>query len=247
MYTVDAFQVGRWIDPEPRILYLGDVTKNVEIASYFFLVRGGGFVLMVDTGYDLDTGREVNPVLEQDPGLDTLSHLDRAGVDPDAVDAVVLTHLHWDHCSPTLAAFGNACIYVQKRELDAVLRPSHPWFGRFAYVETVRKLETAWRGRVTVLDGDATIREGLRCMRLGGHTPGLQALLVATRAGTTAVASDVTILARNIEEDIPVGFNCNIEECFLGMRRLRTEADHVLPGHDPAVPELIRRLGIGRA
>jgi glyoxylase-like metal-dependent hydrolase (beta-lactamase superfamily II) len=246
VYTVDAFQVGAWVDPEPRILYLGEVDKNVDIASYFWLVRRDGFILMVDTGYDLDTGRKVNPELRQERGQDTLSHLQRAGIRPEDVSAVVLTHLHWDHCSPTLAAFRNAQIYVQKRELDAVLRPSHPWFRRFTYPEIVRKLEADWSDRVTVLEGDKEIREGLRCVRVGGHTPGLQSLLVATDAGMVAVASDVSILARNVEEDIPVGFNCNLEECFLGMERLRTEADHVLPSHDPAVPAMIRALGIGK-
>ncbi len=244
MYTIDPLCVGRWRDPEPRLLYLGDCSREIDVRSYFFLVRGEGLTILVDTGYDLATGREINPVLQQDPGEDPLSHLHRRRIDPAEVNAVILTHLHWDHCSPVLGAFSQAQIYVQRKEYLAVTDPPHPWFSRFTYPDTIGRMGTDWRNRTTFLEGESTVYGGIRCVPMGGHTPGLQAVYVETRAGTVALPGDIVILYRNLEEDVPVGFNCNLEECFLGMRRLREETRAVLPSHDPATPEVADRLGI---
>jgi glyoxylase-like metal-dependent hydrolase (beta-lactamase superfamily II) len=62
-------------------------------------------------------------------------------------------------------------------------------------------------------------------------------VVVETSKGRVIFAGDVAFTYRNLEKDIPVGFNSNLEECFLAMRRIRKEADIVIPGHDPLVLE----------
>lgn len=54
---------------------------------------GGGRTIVVDTGFDRTAGaqRDRELVLPVEEGLKAL------GVRPDAVEDVIITHMHWDH------------------------------------------------------------------------------------------------------------------------------------------------------
>jgi glyoxylase-like metal-dependent hydrolase (beta-lactamase superfamily II) len=58
---------------------------------------------------------------------------------------------------------------------------------------------------------------------------------VRTFSGNTVITSDTVFLYRNIEENVPVGYFYNLEECFDAMEKIRNVADVILPTHDPEV------------
>lgn len=237
MYVIEPCVCGHWVDAGPRIFYLGDVQESVQIAAIFWLLRGEGRTVLVDVGVDFSDGQRILPSMRQAPSERPAALLEAKGVEPADVTDVVLTHLHWDHTSPMLDRYGNARVYVQKRELDAVLRPRHEWFSRFTFPQTVAKLEGEWRDRVRVVDGEEEVVPGVTCLWTGGHTPGHQSVIVRTGGGNVALAGDVVFTFRNWEQRIPGGFNSSLVECFDAFEALQARADLVLPGHDESVIE----------
>lgn len=236
MYTVHPLKVGDIVEPEPRILYLGDCEKKIALGNFFFLIRGPSGAVLVDTGVTKADGDAFNPEVVQRPEDDPLAQLEAHGVDLESIEIVIATHLHWDHVSPTIFEMPNARLYVSPREIDMVMNPPHPWFGKFVFREVVEQLMAEMR-IVETNDGDEPA-PGLRVMSTPGHTFGGQSVVVQTASGKVVITGDVCFTYRNLEDDIPGGFNHNLVECFNSLRRIREAADIALPGHDPRMLEL---------
>ena len=235
MYKIYPMKVAESIEPEPRIFYLGDCDKKIRLYTYSWLIKGEGKVILVDTGFGFEDGKTVNPGIKQAGDEHPLYQLKRRNVKPEEVSDLIITHLHWDHLSATIDNFTNAKIYVQEKDIKYVLNPPHSWFSRFVFLDTVKKLTSDFKRRLHLMNGEREILPGISVFLTGGHTPGSQAVKIKTNSGNAILTGDVVFTYRNIEEDIPVGFNSNLEECFLVMRRIRNQADIILPNHDPAV------------
>jgi len=235
MYKIHPLPVGESVEPEPRIFYLGDCSKTVRLWTYFWLVRGGGRNILVDTGFNMAKGETFNPEMKQPEEWQPLDWLSKLGVSPQEIDTVILTHLHWDHFSPTARQFENAVFWVGKTELETVLAPPHTWFGQFVFADLIREFKE--QGRFQEVEGEREIADGISVFHTGGHTPGNQSVIVPTSRGRAIVTGDVVFTYRNIEEDVPGGFNSNLMECFAAMEKIRAQADIILPAHDPLVVE----------
>jgi len=64
--------------------------------------------------------------------------------------------------------------------------------------------------RLVVLDGDAEVLPGINVLLLGGHTMGSQAVMVQTDADPLVLTSDVALTPRNLRDDEPPGYNCDL-------------------------------------
>ena len=73
-----------------------DARNCVELGLNCVVVRVGGHTVLIETGF----GNKLPPKLEQIYATAKLlpRSLEAAGVAPRAVDFVINTHLHWDHC-----------------------------------------------------------------------------------------------------------------------------------------------------
>lgn len=233
MYKIYPLPVGESIEPEPRIFYLGDCSQNVRLWTYFWLIRGNGRNVLVDTGFDMSRGESLNPDMKQPEDWRPLNWLVKYGLRPSDIDTVVLTHLHWDHFSPTARHFDKAELWVNAIDLDTCLNPPFPWFSQFTFPDQIREFAEA--GRFRVVSDDAIILDNIGVFHTGGHTPGNQSVAVQTEKGKAIIAGDVIFTYRNLEEGVPGGFNSNLMECFAAMERVRSEADIILPAHDPDV------------
>lgn len=150
--------------------------------------------------------------------------LELLGVGEGDVDAVVLTHLHFDHAEG-LAAWPMRPTYVHRLELEA------PYAQIVAGV-----LDNA---RIEQLDGErGELEPGVRWMRTPGHTDGLISLCVDTDEGLVVIASDcVGPLSEYFEQmELPEDFGPEREELLHQWQRIR-ELDPVLviPGHNPPI------------
>ncbi len=148
---------------------------EVDFAIYMFLVRGGDKLVLVDTGPG--TPAEVRErhgfTMTQLPDEEPRAALAKAGVQPEDVEIVVNTHLHWDHCSNN-DVFTNAQIFVQGSELHYAAHPLPT--GRASY-ERKPGMAPAWTrafDRTFGRDGDYELIPGVEVVTLPGHTPALR-------------------------------------------------------------------------
>ena len=154
-----------------------DVTVGGEPWPVFgwTIATAAGTVLvdtgMIDSTPELDA--EWGPVLRPWPELGE-------------IDAVVNTHLHFDHCGGN-RRFAGTPTYVQRAELAAARAPDYleEWvhFDGATYVE---------------LDGDAELWNGVSVLFTPGHSPGHQAVVVDTDNGLVVLAGDVTYSMREL-------------------------------------------------
>jgi glyoxylase-like metal-dependent hydrolase (beta-lactamase superfamily II) len=244
-YQVKALKYMHINIPVPgcAMFFQEKLDRNVEVFGYFFLLRDGHHNVLVDTGMGLPPGRagakqQVFGHFAVEPGEDTTSLLAKEGLRPDDIDALVLTHLHTDHCWNT-ALFRNANIHLSKTGWDAVESPRHPALIPDAiYPRAVyRHLKEEASNRVVLMEREHAVLPGISTFWVGGHSACSQVVIVETAEGKVILTGDIVFFYANLEENIPVASNVNLAECYEGMDRIRSLPGLVVPSHDPEILE----------
>jgi glyoxylase-like metal-dependent hydrolase (beta-lactamase superfamily II) len=209
---------------------------NMPLDYFVWAVVGNSRTFLVDTGFDAEVGAQRGRIITHsvEEGLGAI------GIRPETVEDVIVTHMHYDHAG-NRSLFPKARYHVQDREMayctgrcmchGALNHPFNP--------EDVKSMVgRVFEGRVSFHDGASNIASGLSVHRVGGHTDGLQAVRVHTERGWVVLASDASHLYANMEQNRPFPAVYNVGDMIEGYRRVHELADsaqHVVPGHDPAV------------
>lgn len=185
----------KWIPADDR--------NRIPLACRCLLVRDGARLVLLEAGIGAffePTLRERYGVVETEHVL--LASLAAIGVAPEAIDVVVLSHLHFDHAGGLLSAydgsatrgpqlvFPRATFVVGDEAWQRALHP-HPR-DRASFIPGLTDLLTA-SGRLEVVAGDraAALGDGYRFHRSSGHTPGLLLTEVAMPSGPVVFAADL--------------------------------------------------------
>lgn len=187
---------------------------------------------------NLPEGRFADNVL---PLTDELAKL---GVDPLKVKTVILTHLHWDHCS-NVNLFPNADIYVQRAEIQHAIMPCKHEFRTYALV--YRPHCPKWldvHAQLRPVDGDREILPGIRVILTPGHTPGSQAVLIDTTDGLYAIPGDTVYNMDQYDNNLPVGVMLDFPSWYRSIEKLKSYKPKVLPLHSF---ETFEKVVYGRA
>lgn len=237
----------------------GDDHDSPMPLDYFvWLIRRGSRAILVDMGFDA--------AMASARGREHLAcpaeTLRRMGVDPDAVEDVIVTHLHYDHAG-NHHLFPRARFHLQDREIAYATSRSmtHRTLRRpFEAEDVAVMVRRIFEDRVVFHDGDWDLTPGISGHHIGGHTDGLQAVRVRTESGWLVLASDASHFYANMETGRSFPLVYHVGAMLEGFRRLYTLAGpggDVVPGHDPLVmrrypapiPELeglVVRLDAGR-
>jgi glyoxylase-like metal-dependent hydrolase (beta-lactamase superfamily II) len=215
----------------------GDPHETDQPLDFFvWAIIGPSGAIIVDTGFDAAMAarrdRQVlKPVRE---GLQAL------GLEPDRIDNVIVSHLHYDHCG-NHDLFPRARYHLQDCEMayatgrcmcHLTLRAP------FEADDVVAMVRKVFDGRVTFHEGTEELVPGVSVHLIGGHSKGLQSVRVKTRIGHVVLAADATHLYAHIDSGrvFPLVYNVgDVVEGYATLKKLASAPQYVVPGHDPAV------------
>ena len=144
------------------------------------------------------------------------------------LDGVIVTHLHNDHCENDYKCV-NAQVFVQKKEMEFLNDP-HPVDHRY-YPDVLEGV------KVTEIDGDAGIIEGIDVIYSPGHSPGGQSVSVNTAAGRVIITG-FCCNDKNFPKTgpaIPPGVHIDLIEAYDSIQKIREMGDTILPLHDLSI------------
>jgi glyoxylase-like metal-dependent hydrolase (beta-lactamase superfamily II) len=170
-------------------------TQTLRQSVHTWLVQISGRTILIDTATGNDKDRPTMPVLDHlhEPYLERLA---AAGIEPEAVDVVLMTHVHADHVGWNtrlhdgrwLPTFPNARYYLSAIEADyaaandagdqdraaalrdaAALGPMHRTPTAGIYTDSVAPIEAAALARRITVDGRELL-PGLSYHPMPGHS-----------------------------------------------------------------------------
>ncbi len=250
-YDVDAIQYATVTSfPVSGLVAGADTSRRMAIAMSVWLLRGGaGRNVLIDAGFHrqrfVDRWKPTNFVTPSEA-------VRRAGVDPDAITDVVITHVHWDHADG-IDLFPNATVWIQEAEYHHYVTPltGAPRERGIEAEVSGMLFDIERRGRLRLIDGDAQeFLPGITAYTGGRHTHASQYVGVQTAAGNVVIASDNLYLYENLERRAAIAQTLDAASNLRAQERMRTLASNVrliVPGHDPAVFERFPRPGNGVA
>lgn len=146
------------------------------------------------------------------------------GVEPEEIDTIFLSHLHYDHLN-NAAYFPNAEIICGEREWEYATKTKDEW----TPLESILYLKN--ERNVRLVNDMEEILPGLRALWVPGHTPGQMALAVDTPEGTLVLAGDSVKNRSELELEFSDQY-VDREASVNSIKRIKNMAYKVLPGHD---------------
>jgi len=235
----------------PRILWEKqkppDGNNMIDCACVCLIARMNGRVIICETGIGnkLSEKRARQVALREPEAM--LHALRRLGIMPDEVDAVITTHLHWDHAGGLTRrdeqgevelTFKKARHFIQRSEWDFALEPDVR--SRPSYIADDFTPLADGNDLVEFLDGDADVLPGVHIRHVGGHTPGSQVLIL--RSGELACAVTGDLVCQTPHLRVPWNMAADIEplRVFEQKAKLLDEAEKhrwlVVLSHEPDQP-----------
>lgn len=233
----------------PRVLwerqFPADDQHRIAQRCSCLLVRSEDRIVVIDTGYGSKLPDKQQQQISAECGEPLVKSLAALGVTPDEVDAVIFTHLHFDHAGGASRTvedgsiqdiFPRAEYIVQRREWVTAIG-NFPEFRGAYQSENLEPL--AQSGRLRLIDGNVEILPGLRAFVTGGHTDGHQAVLIESEGQVAVYLGDLCPTWRHLPVLWCLGYDVQMSQT----RRAKAEllgliADRnwfALFDHDPEV------------
>ena len=214
-----------------------DTTRRLDLAMTVWLLKGpDGRNVLVDAGFHRDDFVKRWKPVDFVPPSEAVA---RAGVKPEDITDVIISHVHWDHLDG-IDLFPKARVWIQREEFDHHLDSSGTVKDRAIDAGDAKLLAALARdGRVMLVDGDGKeIIPGIHVYTGGKHTFASQLATANTASGTVVIASDNMYLYENMTRHVPIAQTLDRESNLRTQDRMKTLASNlrlIIPGHDPEV------------
>ncbi|PHM45393.1 L1 beta-lactamase [Xenorhabdus mauleonii] len=187
------------------------MTPLAETSINTFVINTGKQLILVDTGAGALMG---------EAGGHLLTNLREAGILPENIDIVLLTHIHGDHSGGVqfngLPAFPNAKVYVDQKDVSWWLDPANISKVEKSQQYTFAESELSLRpiinaGKLQTFQAPTDIMPGISAIPAPGHTPGSVIYRISNHGQNMIFWGDI-IHAKAVqmpEPDVAIHFDVN--------------------------------------
>lgn len=194
-------------------MFLNSEKMPTSVNTY--LINTGSKLVLVDAG----NGSSLDPNRGK-----MMQNIKASGYEPAQVDAIMITHMHFDHIggmrdAEGKPAFPNAVVYVAKAESDFWLNPASEKKAPAdfkKYFPMARNLATPFvkAGKWKTFENAASLIPGIKAVPIYGHTPGHTGYEVSNGKESLLITGDMVhfVVAQFTHPEVSVGFDTNQKE-----------------------------------
>jgi glyoxylase-like metal-dependent hydrolase (beta-lactamase superfamily II) len=202
------------------------LTTTVENSSNEFLIRTGGKLVLVDAGAGDLLGASLGQLTKS---------LQNAGVQPEQIDAILITHLHPDHVGGLMRngkiVFPNAIVYIAKAESDFWLTPealknapaAYKPFFEYAQNSALPYLKA---GRLKNFNSGDVLFPGITALGSAGHTAGHTSYVIESNGEKLLILGDLmhAQAVQFTDPGIAIGYDSDPKAAVSTRRRVFDDA-----------------------
>ena len=219
-----------------------DRRNRVQMGLNCLLIQSNNHNFLVDTGVGKKEPDKVKDIYGLSAGK-LLKGLKNHGLGPRDIDAVILSHLHFDHvggCTrfnskgEVVCTFPKAKYMVQRADWEEATHPNerntaayHP--DDFEPLLNSKQLE--------LLDGDTEVERGVEAVLTGGHSAGHQIILAGTGRRKAVIMGDLMPTTHHLPLPYIPAFDLFPMDTLEKKRELLAQAEEqgwlLIFAHDP--------------
>ena len=202
------------------------LSTTVESSDNAFLIRTGGKLILIDAGSGDLLGASFGQLTKS---------LQNAGVQPEQIDAILITHLHPDHVGGLMRngkmVFPNATVYISKAESDFWLTPEALKNAPAAYKPFFEYAQNSAlpyvnAGKVKTFNSGDVLFPGITALGSAGHTAGHTSYVIESNGHKLLILGDL-IHAQAVQfadPDIAIAYDSDPKAAVSTRRRVFDDA-----------------------
>ncbi len=223
--------------------FAADELNRLRMGLNSLLIRSDELTILVETGIGNKLPDKSKKVYGNEERL--LLSLDDAGVAPEAVDIVINSHLHFDHCGwntmlkngKVVPTFPRAKYIIQQGEWEHGQRQLER--DRVSYISDNYN-PLIENGQAHLISGDHEIAPGISVRLFPGHTANMQAIIVESEGKKACYISDLIPTTAHLDLTWVMAYDLFPLTTIENRKRFYSEAvpDRwlVVFTHDPVTP-----------
>jgi glyoxylase-like metal-dependent hydrolase (beta-lactamase superfamily II) len=207
-----------------------DERNRVPLAFNCYLVRTGGHNILIETGLGDKRDARARGFMNVPAVTESMPEtLVGRGVDPQSIDIVINSHLHWDHVSGNTivsgdrvtAAFPRARYIASRAEWEHAHERHVRDAGSYLDVDYDPLVES---GQMTLVDGDHEVAPGVWMRRAPGHNRDMMVVTAESGGQTFCFFSDLIPTAAHVQPTWVAAFDLSPMETIDNKVRWLTAA-----------------------
>lgn len=193
--------------------------NTIRLALRPFLAERGPHKVLIEGGIGERWDEKLRRIYRIEPTTSLVESLAAAGVAPEEVTHVVLTHCHWDHAGALVERrdgelvprFARARHFAPAIEIAMAAAPGHARSGSYR-AEDIEPLARA--GLLESYNGERELLSGLRAHELGGHSDGASVVTLGDGAEIAVFWGDVVPTAHHIQPPYIMAYDIDVVRSF---------------------------------
>lgn len=185
-------------------IYAPDEKNRIKMGLNSLLVQTEQALVLIETGIGPSFDRKFSDYysVERKPGL--LGEIENLDLDPEDIDYVINTHLHFDHCGGNtyqneegkwVPTYPKARYIIQKREWEYALEPC--FRDKPSYMHN-NFLPLEEHGCVLLVEGNTQITDGVQVLSASGHTAHHQCVKISSENGVLFFLGDMVPMSSHV-------------------------------------------------